>query len=192
MKVCKNCSIELSIKNKAGRSKLCKPCDNIRRTELRRTKLGLVSSIYGHQKASSIARGHNLPTYTKDELKDWLFSQELFHLLYNNWKILDYQKEYTPSVDRKDDYIGYTMSNIQIMTWSENSDKAHSDFKSGANNKLSKSVDKLTLDGEYICTYHSQQEAFRQTGIKSKVISRCVNGDRPTAGGYKWRHTDGY
>lgn len=93
--------------------------------EYTRSKKGLISDLYGAQKSSSKRRGHNKPTYNLQELREWCFSQEIFHILYDNWKRLDFQRGYRPSLDRIDDRLGYTMANIQLMTWDENNKKGN-------------------------------------------------------------------
>lgn len=166
----------------------CKKCCSEYREEYMKTKDGLVSRIYGNQNASSRKRGHNSVSYSKEELKEWLYSQEKFHLLYDNWKRLDFQKEYVPSVDRKDDYIGYTISNIQLMTWSENREKGHKDRKCGINNKHSKSIVQYSMEGKKLSVFHSIMEAERKTGIDNGNISKCCLGKSKSAGGYIWKH----
>jgi hypothetical protein len=46
-----------------------------------------------------------------------------FYELYNNWIDSGYKKSDKPSVDRIDDYKGYSFDNIQLMTWKENNKK---------------------------------------------------------------------
>jgi len=101
----------------------CKECDRAKTRQYMTTKKGLLSVMYSHQKKSSKKRGMQKPSYSKEEFKEWLFSQSDFHKMYDNWKRLDYQKEYIPSVDRKDDLVSYTIANIQLMTWKENREK---------------------------------------------------------------------
>jgi len=165
----------------------CKICFLVEKQAKNRTKKGLVTRIYGNQRNSAKERGHELPTYTNKELREWLFSQSLFHILYDNWKRLDYQTEYVPSVDRKNDYISYTMSNIQLITWDENRRKGHSDMKSGKNTKTSKKVSQYTKEGELIKTHYSIHEAGRCTGVGFQNISKCCNGKRKSIGGFVWR-----
>jgi len=169
-----------------GRLNICKICLSENNKAYLRTKKGVVTGIYGGQRSGSKKRGHLPPTYTKQELKEWLYSNPLFHILYDNWKRLDYQKRYKPSVDRKDDYIGYTMDNIQLMTWGENRTKGYKDKTEGRNNKNNKAVIQLTTDGEFIAEYHSTSEAGRQTEIKNCSISEVCRGNRKTAGGFVW------
>ena len=198
MKNTKQCSSCKTIKNisefnkdsykKDGLMVYCRSCHRYARIQRRRTKDGLVDVIYSGQKHRSKKRGYSQPTYTKEELKEWLFSQTKFHVLFNNWKRLDYQKMYVPSVDRKDDYCGYEMGNIQLMTWGENKAKGHKDRVSGLNNKVSKAVTQFTLDGEIVAEYFSMREAERVTGVQiANIISAC-KGRYKTAGGFKWKY----
>ena len=192
-KQCKSCE-EIKLLSEFGKYALkkdgldyyCKECRKKRFIAYNRTKKGLVGKIYGNQRSKSRLRGHPLPTYSKQELKEWLYSKPLFHLLYNNWKRLDYQKDYVPSVDRKDDYLSYSIANIQILTWKENNSKGYLDKKEGRNNKNSKAVIQYTKDGEFVAEYWSAMEAGRQTGINRGNISACCRGDKKSAGGFKW------
>ena len=188
MKICKKCNTEKDISYfKEGRSE-CKACIKTRTTGYYRTKSGLVKQMYYKQISSSKKRGHPLPTYTREELKEWLYSQPKFHTFFDNWKRLDFQKEYIPSVDRKNNYIGYTMSNIQLMTWAENKKQADDDRVLG---KLITSQNKRVAyyfkDGVKIASFHSIKEAERVTGVSRTSISKACNGDLKTAGGYIWK-----
>ena len=89
----------------------------------KRTIDGLISRIYYSQKGSSKRREHNPPTYSKEQLHVWMTSQVNFNNLYINWVASGYKKDLVPSVDRLDDYKGYSFDNIQLMTWRENLDK---------------------------------------------------------------------
>lgn len=44
----------------------------------------------------------------------------------------------------------------------------------------------LSMTDEVIKEYNSMKQASDDTGIDSTNISRCANGNRETAGGYKW------
>lgn len=174
---------------KDGINRCCRQCNNERVKAYARTKDGIVTKIYSNQRDNSKKRNHQMPTYSKQELKDWLFSQPKFHILYDNWKRLDYQKGYKPSVDRKNDNIGYTMANIQIMTWGENKAKGHADTRSGKlkhGHKPQKAVLQFTKNGELIAEYISLCEAARRTNLYSGNISSCCLGKRKWAGGFKW------
>lgn len=55
------------------------------------------------------------------------------------------------------------------------------------NNSNSKAIDMLDMDGNYIRSFPSLAEAFRQIGIHSQNIGQCCLGRKQSAGGYKWR-----
>jgi hypothetical protein len=156
--------------------------------EYHHTKAGLIKVIYGSQLASSKDRCHNPPEYTMKELKDWMFSQKVFHELFNRWKNSGFDKALVPSCDRLDDYLGYSFSNLRIVTWDENNKKGYSDVCNGVNNKRSKAVictDKIT--GNKI-EFYSINEASRKLNIAQSRISSCClhRYGYKSAGGYTW------
>lgn len=51
-------------------------------------------------------------------------------------------------------------------------------------------VDKLDLEGNYICTYNSLTEAAKDVSRDTSRISSCVRGIKKTAGGYKWKYSE--
>ena len=64
---------------KRGYTYKCKSCLKEYKTNWRRTEHGLVRRIYENQIKTSKHRGHNLPAYTFEQLKEWIFNQP-------NWK----------------------------------------------------------------------------------------------------------
>lgn len=50
-------------------------------------------------------------------------------------------------------------------------------------------VDQLTLDGEYIRTWHGIAPIRKKLGILGSNIGKVCRGQRNQAGGYKWRYT---
>ena len=126
--------------------------------EYRHTKRGLISRMYGHQRAASKKRGHPLPTYSNEDLQDWLSSQTLFHHLFHLWENSNYDKLLIPSVDRIDDDEGYSFSNIQLMTWSENKAKSHKDMRASKlkhGHNPQKEVNQYSKKGTFIEGYVS-------------------------------------
>ena len=174
--------------NNNGIQRECKICNRKRVDAYRRTRNGLATKIYTCMKLSSIRRNHSSPKFTKNQLKEWLFSQPNFDSLFNAWVKSDYDRMLSPSCDRTDDYKGYDLSRIKLVSWRQNMDKGHADRINGINNKHSKAVIQMTLDGEFIAEYYSQQQASRVTNTRQSTISLCCIGSRNKSGGFKWRY----
>ncbi len=182
---CDETDIQMFVKG----DKRCKKCLHLKAQKFAHSKGGVVSHIYNGQKTSSKKRGHPAPSYTKKELKEWLFSQKLFHELFDMWVIFDYDKDSKPSCDRVDDNVGYMLSNLELKMWCENSSKEHLKHLNGSTqvNKDYKGVEQITLDGEVVGVYFSMNHAGRVTGINQQNISAVCLGKRKTAGTYVWR-----
>lgn len=205
MKVCSQCKKELPLdsfdKQKTGKQGVradCKAC----KKRFVQSKEGLVNKIYSQQKSKSKLRKHPLPAYTKEDLYLWLFSNPEYDKLYTKWVSSGYSTKLIPSVDRLDDYKPYTLENIQLMTWEENSNKYNQDQKKGLNNKRNLAVDQLDLEGNFIKRFHSASYAAREVGSTSRNITLVCKGEpikrknpdgsfrmefRKTIKGYKWR-----
>ncbi len=195
MKACTTCK-ELKIltdfckdaKANDGLNYVCKSCNEEYKAAYNKTREGLAANIYGSQRSSSKARCHDIPNYSNSELKEWLFSQSNFEVLFQNWIDSDYDAMLSPSVDRLDDYKPYTFDNIRLITWKANKDKGHADRKNGVNNKMSKAVVQKTKSGKFVAEHYSTHQASRTTGIHQGNISQCCTGKRSFAGNYVWNH----
>ncbi len=185
MKKCSRC--KKTKPNFRKHSTVCRECINEKKKNKRRTKPGTITAIYEGQLGSSKKRGHRPPEYTKQELIEWLTSQVLFHELYDEWKQSGYIRRLKPSVDRKCDDVHYCMSNIQLMTWGENDDKASREHKEGILVYDQKPVLQYDKEGNFIAEYFSQTEASRQTGIPQSNIWKVLEGKRKHAGGFRWQ-----
>jgi len=197
MKKCRTCGKILSFSNfnkskchKGGCTNQCKQCYSIYYKEYAHSIDGFVTKIYKSQKENSLHRNMALPLYTKLELKEWLCSQTSFHELFKAWQDSNFDLWLVPSVDRIDDYVGYTLENIQLMTFKENNKKGHDDAINGVNNKLSKAVCQLTLSGEFIKDFYSSKHAEREILIDHSNIAKCCKGKANSAGGYKWQYKE--
>ena len=148
-----------------------------------------IRDIHFNQRNSSKRRGHPPPDYTIEELVDWCFKQPKYHALHDAWVLSGFIRLLAPSIDRIDDYKPYTLSNIQLMTASENLKKAFKDCAKGINTKRSKGVIQETLDGVYIATYPSLNFAGRAMGaVNGSDISGVCSNKANSAFGYKWRY----
>ena len=207
MKTCSHCRSDLPLEafnyqsnGVLGRRAECKDC--VKRYT--RSKHGVALGIMANQIESCKARGYTPPLYSFDELEAWLFSQPVFHSIYDAWVVSGYKKGFKPSVDRINDYISYRLDNIQIVNWFDNNQKNYTDRMSGKNNKQSLAVDMLDLDNIFIERFHSVSEAARKVnGIPSNIIGAINKRVRKTkvidnvtytthvltAYGYKWRYS---
>ena len=173
---------------KCGLMASCRQCNKKTKVKYVRTIQGVVVKLYNHQIENSKKRSHELPSYSEQELYEWLNSQDLFHKLFNEWVSCEYDTNKKPSVDRKDDYKPYSFDNIQIMTWEQNRNKYYSDRRNGINNKGNKTVLQYDLNGVFIEEYISIAQAKRETGVSNSVISKCCKGEYKTAGSYIWKY----
>jgi hypothetical protein len=207
MKTCSKCNQLLPLTafaiqstGKQGHRADCKNC--VKR--FIRSKEGLIKAIYVSQKRRSNLRGYKAPTYTEQELLNWVLQQTQFHTLYNVWVNSGYLSDNKPSIDRINDYKGYCLSNIQLTTWKENNLKGKVDKVKGINNKNNIAIDMLDLENNFIERFYSISEAARRfNGVPSNIIgaitgrtSTRVNPDGSTrickshkAYGHKWRYS---
>lgn len=82
------------------------------------------------------------------------------------------------------------VSNLELVSRRENMRKAVEIglIKSGSDCLLSKGVNQIdVITNEIIETFGSQREATKKTKVQSSAISSCCNGNRTTAGGFKWQ-----
>lgn len=166
----------------------CRNCNKQNSKEFRQTRVGLFSLIYSGQVGSSKRRGHPPPDYTKEELIDWITQQPNFEQIYTAWENADFDRWLKPSPDRLDETLPYTLGNLQLITWGENAQS----FKQ---KKVDTGVGDCKpvaqyLDGVVVRTYHSIQEAARQTGAAAGNIIRCCRGEYATSKGFVWRYAN--
>lgn len=147
--------------------------------KFKRTKKGLVSTIYTHQVDHSKRRGHNLPTYTRQELYEWVINNGCFNELYYNWVDSGYVKLLLPSVDRIKDDLGYSFNNIQLTTWEENHIKGYSDKR-----KPIIAMNKTTLEE---IEFSSIMDASRSLNMTHKSISAVVNKRLKSSNNYTFK-----
>lgn len=166
------------INKKDGLDIWCKKCKSDHKKEHHRTKEGLATQIFVHQRAKSKKRGHPLPSYSKEELKDWLFNHEDFPRLFSEWINSKFNKSHVPSIDRINDYLPYSFNNIKLTKWKNNEDRFHSDEKLGINRKRLISVVGIHKETGMIRTFYSIAQANRETGVTSSTIVNICKGRR--------------
>lgn len=190
MKICSKCGIEKDSSSfSKGRAK-CKSCTVETSRVYQRTLRGLVNKIYQNQIASSSTRGLPPPSYTRDELYNWMIDKGLMGL-WQNWVDAEYDKWLSPSIDRIDNSLGYSLKNIQLITWKDNLDRQKAQNRSGELlHTHSKAVVQYTKDGNYLKMYPSAAIAAREMTGHNRNISNITNvcsGKNKSAYGYKWK-----
>ena len=170
---------------------VCKKWYKEYQLQYKRTKEGWARNTYHTQRKSSKHRKHPMPNYSLEEFTQWAFSQLNFDTLYASWVKSGYEQSFRPSADRLNDYNPYTLDNLRLVTFKENSvtgtrsEKAHKAYDK-VNALQGLTVHQYTLDGEHIASYKSSYVAAKATGIDQSSITKCCRGVAKTAGGFKW------
>ena len=137
------------------------------------------SILWGRVKNSHIYR--NLPriTYTKKELVAWL-DDNGYDALFKTWEKSKFEKDLAPSLDRLDTNIGYELSNLELVTWVINLQRAREDRKNGIGRMAEDNLQivQVNSDGELVATYNSVSDASRKTVINRGNISSASRNRR--------------
>lgn len=87
---------------------------------LMRTYRNMKSRVLGIQsKKAHLYLGKDL--LEKDDFYSWSLKDSAFNALFTDWENSGYDRKITPSIDRIDSSLGYTMDNIRWITHSDNS-----------------------------------------------------------------------
>lgn len=132
-KVCLGCLMEKEIKffwkAKARTKRIpasrCIECERKRM----QGKDYVIYSIYKEQRRSSREKGYPAPEYNLRWFIKWCNDSEKFNELYDKWKSSEYDVYLRPSIDRINPLKPYLKNNIQVMTFSENSEKGRTTDK---------------------------------------------------------------
>ena len=130
-------------------------------------------------------RGKNPPDYTLEDLHKRYLNDETFLSIYKQWADNGYKYYDYPSIDRVDNSKGYTLNNLQIMTWAQNRQKGDIE-----NSHLTTEVLQYLMDGLFLRSFSSIKEAVKITGCHQGLISACCQGKRNQTGGYIWKYGD--
>jgi len=154
-----------------------------------KTKQGLVYRIFYDQIKNSKSRGHTLPSYTKEELKNWIFNQLNFSNLFLLWEESNYSSDLRPSCDRLNNNLGYTFTNIELVTWAENKKRANNDTIKGILGSSKKEVYQYNENGSFKAKYISVNEAaLSEDGLDARNIATCARGLLNYAYRYHWTY----
>ena len=136
------------------------------------------NTIYSNQRQTSRTRGHEMPTYTLEELRSWMLEQDNLNKLLSDYKESGGEKDLAVSVDRLKDELPYGLDNIQLGTWRENLENNHQAMR--------KPVIQMTLEGEFVKEWSSMNEA-RRAGWCMLGISKVCKGEQAKSRGFKWK-----
>lgn len=147
---------------------------------------GVVRVIYKTQKRNNKIRGHGDMPYTKAELNSWL-SANGFSEAYDRWVKSGYSTSMKPSVDRINSLLGYSLDNIQLVTWGKNRSNQADDILSGSGSGglRCKKLKKMSQDMQVICTYHSYNAAKRDVGHS---IEYAIKNGVKCKSGFYWEY----
>ena len=102
-----------------------------------KTEKGFLVRTYRNMlsRVSGVTKNKNhlylgLEILDKKTFYEWSLNNVNFRELFTYWIMVDYERRYTPSIDRIDSKEGYTIDNIQWITFSEN-------CKRGSNSRFS-------------------------------------------------------
>lgn len=151
-----------------------------------------LTKTYGRMKRDNRNKFNLELPFTKQEFSEWVLSKKIIELL-NNYKNNNFDKNFNPSIDRIDDYKGYSFDNIQLITWKENNEKGRKSFKNKeqcskmAKEKWSKKVIQRDLEGNIITIFNSTHDVNRILGFDSSLIARACRLNKISKG-YRWEY----
>ena len=196
MKICRVCNTEKTLNSftkdkyyKDGYRTICKQCSSEKSKKRKRSKKGLLCTIYSRQIQSSKHRKHPKPKYTKETLLSLYLNDPTYTKLYDSWVSAGYPKNLTPSIDRIDSNKPYTLSNIQLVTWEQNDKSMKEEWKTGkvtTKNKPQKRVLQITKNCRIVAEYVSVNAAHRKTAYSLGGISQACNNGKQFKG-YYWK-----
>lgn len=153
----------------------------------RKTPKGISVRLYHHQCQSSKKRKHPMPSYTREELSEWLSNHPKFQTLYDEWVKSEYSKDKSISIDRVNDNLPYSFNNITLTDWETNNIKGRTCHREG---KIRREIIQYTREGNYVKTFPNAVSAAVAMNCSTGEITRCCKKRRPTCKNYVWRYKD--
>ena len=145
---------------------------------------GVLTNIYHKQIERCKKKGVSLPTYSLNEFHERFLNDEKFQDIYSNWVNNGCQYYDKPSIDRIDPDKGYSMDNIQVLTWRENREKGD---RENARRKTTAIV-MFDRNGNKLREFESIKEAVKETNLHQGLIVAVCQGLRNHTGGFVFRY----
>lgn len=113
-----------------------------------------------------------------EEFLSTFLNDSSFLELFKNWQNSNWEYKLCPSIDRVNNSGNYTIDNLQFITHSQNSSK----------DQERTPVIQKTKEGVFIKLFRSQSDASAELRIPQANIWKVVNGERKTAGGFRFEY----
>lgn len=113
----------------------------------------------------------------RDEFINYFKNNKTFLKLFKRWAKFDYEYKEIPSINRKNNDLGYLLENLEFITHSENC----------GINKEKLPILMYDLEGNFIKEYPSKWAAHKELNIPNGNICKVVYGKRKSAGGYVFK-----
>jgi len=156
---------------------------------LMKTLKNYYTQVYSSARYKSKRRGEPYPSFTKQELIQWLIGMGV-QSMWIEYVESGYDKNLKPSIDRLDDYGAYEFSNMRLVTWRDNlisgvNGKKH--HKNSTNEQNKKAVILHTGSEHDIPTlrFESLIDCADWLKVHKVSVSRVLTGKRKTIKGYK-------
>jgi hypothetical protein len=144
-----------------------------------------VRRMYSSIRSRSKRSGNPYPSFSKDELRNWLYENNL-QSKWINYLESNCNKDKRPSIDRLDDYGIYEFSNMQLITWKENNIKGVNSKKHHTNchNRQHRKSIMISSQTETLF-FNSVTDCADYLDVLVSSVSRVLSGKRKTIKKYK-------
>ena len=124
----------------------------------------VTARLFSNLKGRQVLRGFDPITFDLTGFREWLILTQPFWVMYEEWLADPYIPDKILSINRLDDYIGYELVNMELVSWEYNRTKGNQDEMNGVNTKRSKAVIEISTSGTVLNEWWSKAEAIRVTG----------------------------
>lgn len=132
-----------------------------------RSKNGWMNIRFCNLKSAHKRRGFKL-NFTKSDFIEWLYkNRERFNYLFSAWEKNNWDVNYTPSVNRLDDTKGYSLDNLELLTWRRNNELGHKGIWKLVQERKPVILKKLDVEKAFV----SSTEAAKFLGVSKTSLS---------------------